>query len=268
MKETLVTHFDLVPHVLFRVQFEKAGVGYQDVWRWIVMVVLPIVSLKWRNRVDAGPLAKLVQSDFWDCVTTGDMAFVFTLIKWGGGKWLVGDEMEKHQKNVTKMNKTLDAPYIKKEFGWTAEDVGATAELDSDVRIHDQVVELKVDVGADVKSDELSDDDDSDEDDDDDENAVVTGKGRKKGVEGFGSFQNIGVFNENGKMLESVLDSKQMERVVESWTTQAMKWVNKEVIDVDSGGDDDDSEGGSKSRKRQINAPFVPRDRSKKERLS
>jgi hypothetical protein len=193
------------------------------------------------------------------------MAFVFTLIKWGAKKWLVGDEMEKHQKNVSKMNKRLNAPYIKKEFGWNAEDVGATAELDSDVRVHDQVVEANVDVGADDKSDELSDDDDSDEDDD--ENPVVAGKGRKKGVEGFGSFENIGVFNENGKMLESVLDSRQMERAVESWTSQAMKWVNKEVIDVDSGGDDD-SEGGSKSRKRQINAPFVPRDRSKKERLS
>jgi hypothetical protein len=62
--------------------------------------------------------------------------------------------------------------------------------------------------------------------------------------------------------LEEILDSKHMEPIVETWTWQAMRWVNKEVVTIDEE-DDEDSNEKSAKRKNAKRAPFVPRDRSK-----
>lgn len=263
LKETLIVHATNIPHVVLAVEYETAGQGYKDVWRWIVMRVLPLVSSAWKARVEAGDRGKTVTNNMWECVTTSDVAFVFALLQWGAKNYVRGDELELHKAKMEeiKWKKALAAnvePGVKKE------DLTGYAELDSDVT--DKTDEL-----ANSKSSEDESNDDTDEDDgeetgkeDSDGNVEESEKkrGRKKGEMGFGAPENVELFNGYGRVLEDVLDCPRKAKIADTWNIQAMKWVNKDVIEVDDDDDDDDGmDGKTKRNKRQKTAPFVPKDR-------
>jgi hypothetical protein len=249
LKDILVSHASNVPSVILVTPYDRAGAGYRDAWRWIVMHALPIVSYDWKNRVDIGAHGRSLNGGFWKYVTTGDLAFVYTLMQWGMENWVKGDELTRHKEKEGEIKKKVGGIRVKTEYEFDERNITAIAELDSDIKVKDCEPDLSDDV------DGGSDDEPSDGE------LGAKQRGRQKGKETFGSVTNIDRFNRLGMRLEEILDSKHMEPIVETWTWQAMRWVNKEVVTVD-GENDEDSHVTSAKRKSAKSAPFVPRDRS------
>lgn len=281
LKKVLTTEPETLPSIVLREPYENASEDYKELWRWIVMVILPIVSYKWKARVEAGSRVKKTDNEFWRCVTTGDVAFVFTLLRFGQKKLVDGTELELHNSALANINKKRSAAVTVK----LENDIVVTtyAELDETVVVHGNrnsrgSIASSIDSSAD---DENGDDSDAVADDDgegegDGEGDEKCGAppasgvkkkttGRKRGEDGFGSKGNIRMFNEYGYMLEELLDEPKKRHMANSWTIQAMKWVNGEVITVDTDDDSDSNEGGGRNAKRARLAPFVPRERFESE---
>lgn len=285
-KETLVCHADNIPNVIFVQHYERAGPGYRDVWRWMVMAILPLVSPLWKARVEAGPFGKMCKNkDFWDCITTGDVAFVYAMFQWAMRKYVDGNELENHKRKeediADKKRKGItvkleDETNRKTAFG----NVTRIAELDADITVRENTesegMSDQEERDSHAKDGERNSDDDEEEDGEEDrdkgtecKNIGNNGKsvarvGRKKGEDGFGSLESVRRYNKHGRALDEMLDDeKHVEKIVNSWIEQAMKWVNKEVIEIGSD-DDDDSDVGSgnrKRKKREDDAPFIPKER-------
>ena len=263
LKDTLVHHAENVPNVVLITPFEKAGTGYQELWRWIVMSVLPIVSSKWKSRVEAGPHGKLMSGGFWECVTTGDVAFVYVLLRWGMRKWVVGNELTNHrikEHGIKKKMLKIVSVKMEDENSDDKETVHNYAELDEDVKMGAVSTSEDWDEG-DESGDAGSPSGDEEENGAEEENSPKA-RGRRKGEEGFGCFDNVKRYNQFGMMVEDILDSKAKDPIANTWIIQAMKWVNKEIVVVDSDSDGEGNDYG-KNKKSEKLAPFVPRDRSK-----
>lgn len=295
LKETLILHASNIPHVLFGRLYEMAGQGYKDVWWWIITKILPLVSSAWKARLQAGDKGKTVTNNMWECVTTSDIAFVFVLVQWAAKHLVKGNELEMHKAKVDDIRwKKALAVNIKVEPGIEVNLLTGYAELDE--KITDKTDEI---VSSNSGDDESNDSDDSSDDEENGDNdktesgecengaqsndgngddTETSGKeednsgndkkgskkkrGRKKGESGIASQENIELFNGYGRVLEDILDCPRKSRIAETWTVQAMKWVNREVIDVDGGDGDSfvDNRQQKRSKKQKL-APFVSKDR-------
>lgn len=260
--------------MVFVKNYDRAPGGYREVWRWIATVILPIISPRWSSRVDAGPAGKL-QNNFWSWITTGDVAFVFTMIQWGARKWVKGDELELHDRKMAEIErKRLSEVKVKIEQFAADDGASCFASLDSKITVGGRgVLENTVANGQDGDHGQRNDDEKSNDathgecDAGQAEKDTVTpekkARGRRKGEDGFGSAKNVELFGSIGKKIETALKTKNSRGVADAWTEQAMMWVNMEANEVCSD-DEEESEDDCRAKKKtKRSAPFVPQDQSK-----
>jgi hypothetical protein len=87
MKQAMLDKNSNFKNMIFAVPFEQAPVQYKEIWRWIVMEILPLISYSWKLRVNSGPSGKADRQPFFKLVTSSDLAFAYTLLAWGADKW-------------------------------------------------------------------------------------------------------------------------------------------------------------------------------------
>lgn len=134
-KEIVMTRADNISLMILVKPYSLCSEGYHEVWRWIIMVILPIISSKWKARVDAGAAGKMLKdNDFWDCVTTSDISFVYVLLQWAMKHYVTGDELNEHIKKEKEIKEKMEGLMIKSEGGAVVE-LTNYAELDSDVKM-------------------------------------------------------------------------------------------------------------------------------------
>lgn len=73
--------------VIFDSQFPHVEEGYKELWRWLVMEILPVISFDWKVRVNQGVDGVGTGGTLRNIVTPSDLAFVLTVLEWGASKW-------------------------------------------------------------------------------------------------------------------------------------------------------------------------------------
>lgn len=87
MKTLLRNEGSNVGGVIFVLPFEHSLNGYKEVWKWMVMEILPLISFDWKVRVNNGPDARESGGRLLHVVTASDLAFAYTALEWGARKW-------------------------------------------------------------------------------------------------------------------------------------------------------------------------------------
>jgi hypothetical protein len=192
-------------------------------------------------------------TDFWDCVTTADMAFVYTLLQWGVKKWVAGDVLQRHRQKESKIIKKTAEVTVKKEYNG----------FDYDDNEDDDELNLNNSDKCPSLTDDRQSGDDDDEDNDDKKPKRSNPRGRKKNTTSFGGDDNVDVYCSHGQRLESILYSWEKEKVAETWTEEAMRLVNKERVGVLSDDDDDDNDHYGKKKAKKAHRSSLKRDTSR-----
>ncbi len=88
MKKAILDEQTNIGGVVFRLPFVNASPEQKDIWKWIVMEVLPSISLAWKIRVNQGAaLGNYKGGELLDIVTSSDLAFCYMTLDWGAKKW-------------------------------------------------------------------------------------------------------------------------------------------------------------------------------------
>ena len=92
MKNTLLNAGSNIGGVVFQHPYRTALGAYKEIWKWMVMEILPLISYDWKVRVIKGPRAKDSGGSILKIVTISDFAFAFTVLQWGAKKkWAKSD---------------------------------------------------------------------------------------------------------------------------------------------------------------------------------